>query len=251
MIVQNVTTYIVNQPSKTISTSLYNEGISTDIFPFPYNHGSTGFCADNQYGPTECSLYSDQARFADAIPYVSNFPALPNPAGVAIQNMSQFILNGKSNFKATQIGAFDIFDSTNFTSGTPSSLTYFVHSNYSAVYGAPLVQTLVAQSLFKVINSSVTSSMSIYPLPYTNREASQLNSFNVDLIVTFVLLAIPWIAASFTSYAVREREVKSKHIQMVSGVSVYSYWIASWLWDFVSVSFIFAVTMIIMTIPII
>ena len=55
--------------------------------------------------------------------------------------------------------------------------------------------------------------------------------YNVDQIVTFLLLAIPPVVAYFTTTPVRERETKTKHQQMVSGVSIPAYWISHWIWD--------------------
>ena len=44
------------------------------------------------------------------------------------------------------------------------------------------------------------------------------------------MLAIPYVPAAFATFVVREREVKAKHQQLVSGISIPAYWIAAWLW---------------------
>jgi ATP-binding cassette subfamily A (ABC1) protein 3 len=45
-----------------------------------------------------------------------------------------------------------------------------------------------------------------------------------------LLLAIAVIPASFATHIVREREVKAKHQQIVSGVSFPIYWLSNWIW---------------------
>ena len=74
-------------------------------------------------------------------------------------------------------------------------------------------------------------SMSLHPLPLTFNEASSNNNFAVNQIAIFVLLAIPYIPAAFATFIVREREVKAKHQQLVSGVSIPAYWLAAFIWD--------------------
>jgi ATP-binding cassette, subfamily A (ABC1), member 3 len=48
---------------------------------------------------------------------------------------------------------------------------------------------------------------------------------------TFILLAVPYVPAAFATFLVREREVKAKHQQLVSGVSIPAYWLAAFIWD--------------------
>ena len=50
---------------------------------------------------------------------------------------------------------------------------------------------------------------------------------------TIVLSVIPYcyIPGAFVVFLVRERISKAKHLQLVSGVSVLSYWLATYLYD--------------------
>eukprot|EP00937_MAST-01D_sp_MAST-1D-sp2_P000712 g712.t1 len=69
------------------------------------------------------------------------------------------------------------------------------------------------------------------PLPLSVRQQAR-----VDLILSVVaslLLLIPfcYIPASFAVFIVKERTCKSKHLQMVSGVSASSYWGAHYVFD--------------------
>ena len=68
-----------------------------------------------------------------------------------------------------------------------------MHANYSAVNSGPLFTTLVAEAVARYFDPSVTVQMSLHPLPLTYKESQTLNSYNTAVIVTFILLAIPFI----------------------------------------------------------
>lgn len=59
-------------------------------------------------------------------------------------------------------------------------------------------------------------------------------NYDLDVVVEFIMLAVPFIPAAFATYVVREREVKAKHQQFVSGVSIPAYWLSTFLFDVMS-----------------
>ena len=65
-----------------------------------------------------------------------------------------------------------------------------------------------------VLASSI--SMSLHPLPLTTNEATIVGNYQVNLVATFILLAIPYVPAAFATFIVREREVKAKHQQVLN-----------------------------------
>ena len=90
------------------------------------------------------------------------------------------------------------------------------------------------------------------PSLLTSRHADTAGNYQVNLVATFILLAVPYVPAAFATFIVREREVrqgqatgppsglsltpphpqvKAKHQQLVSGVSIPAYWLAAFLWD--------------------
>ena len=234
MIVQLVTNFTVNQPSLTINTSLYNGGISSNFLPSAYNDAST-YCISPQFldNYSNCSKVSQQPKIVSGIPSSNNYPTTPITTAVNITDMSNFIWKNRNKYQASQFGAFSLYNDT-IVDGKISFLQYLVHANYSAVFGMPLFQTLMAQGVLRSVAPSASLQLSLQPLPYTQTQLNQKTGINVSLIAYFILLAIPWVSASYASYIVREREVKSKHVQMVSGVSIYAYWLGTWIWDFVS-----------------
>ncbi|KAF6776720.1 hypothetical protein AHF37_03849 [Paragonimus kellicotti] len=50
-------------------------------------------------------------------------------------------------------------------------------------------------------------------------------------LAIFTILALSFIPASFITFLVIERHTGSKHLQFVSGLNAYVYWISVYLWD--------------------
>ena len=229
MIVQSLTYGVVNPPSLQLNTNLYNTKIGTNNFPTVYNKNNL-YC----YTPLptgsiqQCSTYNTQTLYMNNIPSNTNFPLIPDTTGNSINTMSEYIYTHRNDYTASQIGSISIYDATNFPGTLNSKFQYFIHANYSAIHSTPIYQSLMAQAVVATLDNTITIATSIHPLPYTYIQAATLNSYNLEFVVIFVLLAVPWLAASYASYIVREREIKSKHQQLVSGVSIYAYWISTW-----------------------
>jgi ATP-binding cassette, subfamily A (ABC1), member 3 len=164
---------------------------------------------------------------------VTKFPARGDQSITSIYAMSRYILRSRLDFSASQIGAFSFY-SLGFSSKSPtsvSSATYVIHGNYSALHAGPLYASILADTVVKTIDSKASVTVNIFPLPSTYTQKARLSNYNVNLVVIFILLAVPYVPAAFATFIVREREVKAKHQQLVSGVSIPAYWLAAFLWD--------------------
>jgi len=51
-----------------------------------------------------------------------------------------------------------------------------------------------------------------------------------------VIFSMSFVPASFVIFLVEERVSKAKHLQFVSGVKPFTFWIATYTWDLVSFS---------------
>ena len=91
-----------------------------------------------------------------------------------------------------------------------------MHANFTAAHSAPIFTTVIAEALARYFDPTVTVKMNLHPFPSTYRQSMQLASYNLDLVVTFILLAVPFIPAAFITFVVREKETRSKQQQMVS-----------------------------------
>jgi len=71
-----------------------------------------------------------------------------------------------------------------------------------------------------------------HPLPITAKQALEIKVILSIFASLFILVPLCYIPASFVSFVVKERTSKSKHLQLVSGVSPFLYWISTYIWDF-------------------
>ena len=72
-----------------------------------------------------------------------------------------------------------------------------------------------------------------HPLPLTARQSLENRVLLSLLASLFILVPLCYIPASFITFVVRERMSKAKHLQLVSSVSPYLYWFATYVWDMV------------------
>ncbi|XP_062988617.1 retinal-specific phospholipid-transporting ATPase ABCA4 [Elgaria multicarinata webbii] len=76
-----------------------------------------------------------------------------------------------------------------------------------------------------------------HPLNLTKEQLSEVTvlTTSVDAVVSIcVIFAMSFIPASFVLYLIQERVTKAKHLQFVSGMSPFVYWITNFLWDIVN-----------------
>ncbi|XP_067040088.1 phospholipid-transporting ATPase ABCA3-like [Acropora muricata] len=75
-----------------------------------------------------------------------------------------------------------------------------------------------------------------HPLPNSieNKSNNVAGNFSALLLAIFLALGMAFMAASFITFIVQERVSKAKHLQFVSGVDAFSYWFATYTWDFVN-----------------
>uniref|UniRef100_A0A3Q2QA05 P-type phospholipid transporter n=1 Tax=Fundulus heteroclitus TaxID=8078 RepID=A0A3Q2QA05_FUNHE len=73
-----------------------------------------------------------------------------------------------------------------------------------------------------------------HPLNLTKEQLSEVTvlTTSVDAVVAIcVIFAMSFIPASFVLYLIQERVTKAKHLQFVSGVNPFVYWVANFFWD--------------------
>ncbi len=118
--------------------------------------------------------------------------------------------------------------------------------NASGLLSAPFFTSEYHNALYKVVTGSSASILvSSHPLPATYNASATVSNFTVTL---FAMIAMAFIPATTIFFVVRERDhiQNSKHLQLVSGASLTSYWVANFLWDFTLYLFTLAAMLIIM-----
>jgi len=236
------------EPLKKTSIDIYNTKLSVNRMPTPFanpseysykvemiNQGKISYLPGASFSRSGNAVTAAQ-QVLDAIADKANFPLLgyvdtaanANNVYTTQSNMTNFLMSHKNDYEAMMVGAYCM------TNTADKSVQFTVSTNYTALFGVPIYQQILADATVKSMNPAASISTSFYPLPETGRQDALFSNYNVDLVVTFMMLAVPFVPASFITYVVREREVKSKHQQMVSGVGVIAYWVSMFIWDNIS-----------------
>ena len=69
------------------------------------------------------------------------------------------------------------------------------------------------------------------PLPYTREEKGDKQDRNNIIILFFISLSFSLIPANFITLIIKERENNSKHLQIISGISLFSYWFNNYIFE--------------------
>ena len=86
-------------------------------------------------------------------------------------------------------------------------------------------------------NKYVEIEMIHEPLPYTYEEIKNKKSRNQFLIVFFIALAFSLIPSNFITILIKERENNSKHLQIISGISLFGYWFNNYIFELIKYFF--------------
>ena len=71
------------------------------------------------------------------------------------------------------------------------------------------------------------------PLPYTKKEINDKQRRNEAMILFFISLSFTLIPSNFITIIIKERENNSKHLQIISGISLFSYWFNNYFFEIV------------------
>ncbi|RLN06486.1 hypothetical protein BBJ28_00024284, partial [Nothophytophthora sp. Chile5] len=120
---------------------------------------------------------------------------------------------------------------------------YNVLINTTLTHGSVVFKALMDQSLYRLMatqhDSSIgasTLSLTVnnHPLPLTAQATALFTAYISFTAVLFIVIAFAYFPASIVVMLVREKspEHNSKHQQLVSGVGIYAFWAANFIWDF-------------------
>jgi ATP-binding cassette subfamily A (ABC1) protein 3 len=136
----------------------------------------------------------------------------------------------ENNIKNNYIGYLftDINNETN-----QYEFSYFpdiISRQSTAIYLNYLLKNIVRYATknekleFEIINE---------PLPYTYEEKNDKQERYKMVIVFFISISFSLIPANFITIIIKERENNSKHLQIISGISLFSYWFNNYLFELI------------------
>ncbi|XP_012866696.1 PREDICTED: ATP-binding cassette sub-family A member 3-like [Dipodomys ordii] len=110
--------------------------------------------------------------------------------------------------------------------------------NNQAYHSPAVALALVDNLLFRLLSgASASITTSNYPQPQTEEELSESLLYQGAkgyYLIVNLLFGIAFLSSSFSILTVRERCMKSKQLQFVSGVCITAFWFSALLWDLIS-----------------
>ncbi|XP_074276823.1 ABC transporter A family member 1 isoform X2 [Silene latifolia] len=224
-----------DQQSITFTTSNFNpllQGGGGAPIPFDLSFPISKVIASHIDGGWIQEFKPSPYRFPDSEKALSDAIKAAGPSlGPKLLSMSEFLMYSLNQSYQSRYGAIMMDDEND-----DGSLSYTVLHNSSCQHAAPTYINMMNSAIlkFSASNDNMTIQTRNHPLPLTKSQHLQrhdLDAFSAAIIVT---IAFSFIPASFAVPIVKEREVKAKHQQLLSGVSILSYWVSTYLWDFIS-----------------
>ncbi|KAJ0262481.1 ABC transporter A family member 1 [Hirschfeldia incana] len=154
--------------------------------------------------------------------------------GPTLLSMSEYMMSSFDQSYESRYGAV-LMDSQH----PDGSVGYTVLHNSTCQHAGPIYINVMHSALLRLAsgNKNMTIQTRNHPLPPTKSQRLQRHDLDAFSAAIIVSIAFSFIPASFAVPIVKEREVKAKHQQLISGVSVLSYWLSTYVWDFVSFLF--------------
>jgi ABC-type multidrug transport system ATPase subunit len=73
-----------------------------------------------------------------------------------------------------------------------------------------------------------------HPMPFTDFMNAMITAFTSILVGIMILVPFTFIPSIYVSFIVKETETQSKHLQQVSGMQFFPYWVSNFIFDFCS-----------------
>ena len=84
------------------------------------------------------------------------------------------------------------------------------------------------------------------PLPYTYEEIKDKKFRNQFMILFFVGLSFSLIPSNFITIIIKERENNLKHLQIISGISLFGYWFNNYIFELIKYYFVGGICLILL-----
>ena len=114
-----------------------------------------------------------------------------------------------------------------------TGLGYVIQYNFTAYHVVPTYMSVATEGIARSAlgDDDFTIRATIHPLPLTAFEENAIETEDAFTAWFLLVLSFPFIAGSFGTFVVVERESKAKHLQTVTGVTPAGYWVSTFLWD--------------------
>ena len=108
-------------------------------------------------------------------------------------------------------------------------------ANYSANHNsAEMLFLLYRAALDTTTGTTHSMTMSNFPMPWTDRQDALFSAIRTFMVAIVILIPFTFIPSVFVSWIVKEKQSKAKHLQLVSGMNFFIYWLSNLVFDIAS-----------------
>ena len=100
---------------------------------------------------------------------------------------------------------------------------------------APIYSNYLIKNIIRYASNNPNLNIEVInePLPYTYEERSNSKERNNNMLLIFISICFTLIPANFITFIIREKENNSKHLQIISGISLISYWVNNYIFELI------------------
>ena len=121
--------------------------------------------------------------------------------------------------------------------------------NNQLYHSAPLTLNAIHNVVLRsYVSQYVTATVVNAPMPYKPKTRAYMTSIGKTMgfeLGTNIGFALSFVAAFYVMSYIKERTDRSKQLQFLSGVSVFTFWLTAFIWDYLT--FIFTILCILAT----
>ncbi|KAK4485446.1 hypothetical protein RD792_008087, partial [Penstemon davidsonii] len=228
-----------DQQSITFTTSQFNPllagGGGGGPIPFDLSLNIAKEVSKHVHGGWIQRFRETTYRFPDSSKALDDAVEAAGPTlGPVLLSMSEFLMSSYNESYQSRYGAVVMDEQSE-----DGHLGYTVLHNSTCQHAAPTFINLMNSAILRLatLDENMTIHTRNHPLPVTKTQLQQRHDLDAFKVAIVVSIAFAFIPASFAVAIVKEREVKAKHQQLLSGVSILSYWASTYIWDFISFMF--------------
>ncbi|CAG2114253.1 unnamed protein product, partial [Medioppia subpectinata] len=191
----------------------------------------------SMYGPTEGFIQSALKDFNDKYIKVSTNKDVKTQ--VITVNPNNWTLSGNRGDDITKyINTYLVGAQINTTAkANKTSLILIPWYNKEAIHSLPVSINFIYETLLKQkFNDKPSITLYNHPI-LSDQSANTMGMIMVTMVVTCLLLVpltVPFIGASYALFPIHERITQSKLLQLMNGISVHTFWAASYLFDIIN-----------------
>ena len=216
----------LNNVSTATNAVTFDDLNSPEVVPYAVLGGSTPAFMSNVSGVVGSSVVQ-AVDVTGVVGDASNATAF-----------SEWLYTSESSLALSRYGAV-VYEATtnNGGSGGNASLPLVadnvaLYTNTTYLFSLPLYYTTYNTALLRYLTNTPTAQITVtmWPFPQTANAQVLINSITAIVIG----IAFAFIPSNFIYYTVKERDIKSKHQQFISGVTPFTYHAAHFIWDFIN-----------------